>query len=93
MQLTQGYETEEEVEEKEEEEEEVLFKAGGGEGRFIQGWSVGMVLVAYTGPMCSAAALRDGVLCLPTDRERERERERDLLGNNVHDGGVQGAAR
>ena len=26
-------------------------------------------------------------------RERERERERDLLGNNVHDGGVQGAAR
>ena len=23
-------------------------------------------------------------------RERERERERDLLGNNVHDGGVQG---
>ena len=25
--------------------------------------------------------------------ERERERERDLLGNNVHDGGVQGAAR
>ena len=24
-------------------------------------------------------------------RERERERERDLLGNNVHDGGVQGA--
>jgi len=29
------------------------------------------------------------------ERERERlgERERDLLGNNVHDGGVQGAAR
>ena len=26
-------------------------------------------------------------------RRRERERERDLLGNNVHDGGVQGAAR
>ena len=25
--------------------------------------------------------------------ERERERERDLLGNNVHDGGVQGAER
>ena len=24
---------------------------------------------------------------------KERERERDLLGNNVHDGGVQGAAR
>jgi len=24
------------------------------------------------------------------ERERERERERDLLGNNVHDGGVQG---
>ena len=23
-----------------------------------------------------------------TPRERERERERDLLGNNVHDGGV-----
>jgi hypothetical protein len=22
------------------------------------------------------------------ERERERERERDLLGNNVHDGGV-----
>jgi len=28
-----------------------------------------------------------------TPGERERERERDLLGNNVHDGGVQGAAR
>jgi len=28
-----------------------------------------------------------------TEREREREREGDLLGNNVHDGGVQGAAR
>ena len=26
-------------------------------------------------------------------RERERERERGFLGNNVHDGGVQGAAR
>ena len=26
-------------------------------------------------------------------RERERERERSLLGNNVHDGGVQGAAQ
>ena len=29
----------------------------------------------------------------PVLRERERERERALLGNNVHDGGVQGAAR
>ena len=27
------------------------------------------------------------------ERRRGRERERDLLGNNVHDGGVQGAAR
>jgi len=26
-------------------------------------------------------------------RERERERVRALLGNNVHDGGVQGVAR
>ena len=25
------------------------------------------------------------------EREREREREETLLGNNVHDGGVQGA--
>ena len=24
------------------------------------------------------------------ERERQRERERDLLGNNFHDGGVQG---
>jgi hypothetical protein len=27
------------------------------------------------------------------ERETRRERERDLLGNNVHDWGVQGAAR
>ena len=38
--------------------------------------------------------LRPESLMLNMDRrERERERERDLLGNNVHDGGVQGAAR
>ena len=30
---------------------------------------------------------------LEVERERERERERALLGNNVPDGGVQGAAR
>ena len=29
----------------------------------------------------------------PQAAERERDSERDLLGNNVHDGGVQGAAR
>ena len=28
-----------------------------------------------------------------SDSDPQRERERDLLGNNVHDGGVQGAAR
>ena len=27
------------------------------------------------------------------DRDRDRDRERALLGNNVHDGGVQGVAR
>ena len=26
-----------------------------------------MVLVAYAGPVCPAAVLRDSVLCLPTD--------------------------
>ena len=32
-----------------------------------QAESVGMVLVAYAGPVRPAAALRDSVLCLPTD--------------------------
>ena len=38
--------------------------------------------------------LRGGLRQLHTaERERERERERSLSGNNVHDGGVQGAAQ
>ena len=32
-----------------------------------QAESGGMVHVAYAGPVCPAAALRDSVLCLPTD--------------------------
>ena len=30
-------------------------------------WSNGALLIAYTGPVRSAAALRDSVLCRPTD--------------------------
>ena len=35
--------------------------------RLLQAESGGMVLVAYAGPVRPAAALRNSVLCLPTD--------------------------
>jgi hypothetical protein len=36
---------------------------------------------------------RSQVIYREKERERERERERALLGNNVHEGGVQGAVQ
>ena len=45
---------------------------------------------------CEDRGHRDLFICgvkkCTSERERERERE-TLLGNNVHDGGVQGVAR
>ena len=70
-------------EEEEEEEEESLFKKT---CSAVLRWRRRRRRRRFT---CFSHGPQDQALLAEVERERERERERDLLGNNVHVGGVQ----